>query len=127
MAAAGLNCSTKDLLSGLQHAESSKVGSQEIPGVTGKIGLGVQNKAGQRLTEFCQESALVTANTLFQQHRTSNRVFSSESVLHIRWPKYWSFSLSISPFSEYSGLISFRKDWLDLLAVQGTKRHKKRN
>ena len=42
------------------------------------------------------------------------------SVLHIRWPKYWSFSFSISPSSEYSGLISFRMDWLDLLAVQGT-------
>ena len=50
----------------------------------------------------------------------SIRVFSSESVLHIRWPKYWSFSFSISPSSEYSGLITFRMDWLDLLAVQGT-------
>ena len=50
----------------------------------------------------------------------SIRVFSNESVLHIRWPKYWNFSFSISPSSEYSGLISFRIDWLDLLAVQGT-------
>ncbi|XDA82394.1 hypothetical protein R6Z07F_012311 [Ovis aries] len=50
----------------------------------------------------------------------SIRVFSSESVLRIRWPKYWSFSFSISPSNEYSGLISFRIDWLDLLAVQGT-------
>ena len=50
----------------------------------------------------------------------SIRVFSSESVLPIRWPKYWSFSFSISPSSEDSGLISFRIDWLDLLAVQGT-------
>ena len=50
----------------------------------------------------------------------SIRVFSNESVLHIRWPKYWSFSFSISPSSEYWGLISFRMDWLDLLAVQGT-------
>ena len=49
----------------------------------------------------------------------SIRIFSSESVLHIRWPKYWSFSFSISP-NEYSGLISFRMDWFDLLAVQGT-------
>ena len=49
----------------------------------------------------------------------SIRVFSSESVLCIRWPKYWSFSFSISPSNEYSGLISFRMDWLDLLAVQG--------
>ena len=50
------------------------------------------------------------------------RVFSNESVLHIRWPKYWSFSFSISPSNEYSGLISYRMDWLDLLAVQGTLR-----
>ena len=50
----------------------------------------------------------------------SIRVFSNESVLCMRWPKYWSFSFSISPSNEYSGLISFRMDWLDLLAVQGT-------
>ena len=50
----------------------------------------------------------------------SIRVFSNESTLHMRWPKYWSFSFNISPFNEYSGLISFRMDWLDLLAVQGT-------
>ena len=50
----------------------------------------------------------------------SIRVFSNESVLHIRWPKYWSFSFSISPSNEYSGLMSFRIEWLDLLAVQGT-------
>ena len=52
----------------------------------------------------------------------SIRVFSNESALHIRWPKYWSFSFSISPSNEYSGLISFRIDWFDLLAVQGTLR-----
>ena len=50
----------------------------------------------------------------------SIKVFSNESVLRIRWPKYWSFSFSICPSSEYSGLISFRIDWLDVLAVQGT-------
>ena len=50
----------------------------------------------------------------------SIRVFSSESVLHIRWPKYWSFSFSISPSNEYSGLISFKIDWFDLLAIQET-------
>ena len=50
----------------------------------------------------------------------SMRVFSNESALHIRWPKYWSFSFSISPSGEYSGLISFRIDWFDLCAVQGT-------
>ena len=50
----------------------------------------------------------------------SIRVFTNESVLHIRWPKYWSFTFSISPSNVYSGLVSFRMDWLDLLAVQGT-------
>ena len=53
----------------------------------------------------------------------SMRVFSNESALRIRWPKYWSFSFSISPSNEHSGLISFRMDWLDLLAVQGTLRN----
>ena len=52
----------------------------------------------------------------------SIRVFSNKSLLHIRWPKYWSFSFSISPSSEYSGLISFRMDWLDLLASKGLSR-----
>ena len=55
----------------------------------------------------------------------SIRVFSNESALRIRWPKYWSFSFSISPSSEYSGLISFRMDWLDLLADQGTTAREK--
>ena len=53
----------------------------------------------------------------------SIRVFSNESVICIRWPKYWSFNLSISPSNEYSGLISFRMDWLDLLDVQGTHKN----
>ena len=51
---------------------------------------------------------------------SSIRVFSNESTLRMRWPKYWSFSFSITPFKEHPGLISFRMDWLDLLAVQGT-------
>ena len=55
-----------------------------------------------------------------QSFLASIRVFSSESVLHIRWPRYWSFSFSIRPSNEYSGLMSCRMDWLDLLAVQGT-------
>ena len=55
------------------------------------------------------------------QHQGGNS-FSHESVLHIRWPKYWSFSFSISPSNEYSGLISFRIDWFDFLAVQGLSR-----
>ena len=50
----------------------------------------------------------------------SIRVFSNESTLHMRWPKYWSFSFNISPYNEHPGLISFKMDWLDLLAVQGT-------
>ena len=50
----------------------------------------------------------------------SIRVFAKESALHIRWPKYWSFSLSVSPSNEHPGLISFRKDWLDIFTVQGT-------
>ena len=54
------------------------------------------------------------------RNHSENQGFSSESALHIRWPKYWSFSFSISPFNEYSGLISFRMDWFDLLAAQGT-------
>ena len=53
----------------------------------------------------------------------SIRVFSNESALRMRWPKYWSFRFSISPANEHPGLISFRKDWLDLLAVQGTLKH----
>ena len=61
---------------------NSKVGSQEIPGVTGKFGLGVQNKAGQRLTEFCQENALVLANTLFQQHKRRLHKWTSPDGRH---------------------------------------------
>ena len=56
---------------------NAKVGSQETPGVTGKFGLGVQKEAGQRLTEFCQKKALVTANTLFQQHKTRHYTWTS--------------------------------------------------
>ena len=63
---------------------------------------------------FCQP--LLLPPSIFP----SIRVFSNESVLHIRWPKYWSFSFSISPSNEYSGLISLQIDWFDLIAVQGT-------
>ena len=67
-------------------------------------------------------SHLILCSPLLLLHSIfpSIRVFSNESVLHNRWPKYWSFSFSISPSSEYSVLISFRIDWLDLVAVQGT-------
>jgi len=61
---------------------NAKVGSQEIPGVTGKFGLGVQNEAGQRLTEFCQENALVIANTLFQQHKRQLNTWTSPDGQH---------------------------------------------
>ena len=63
----GINAPPKDVFFSIGDW-NAKIGSQEIPGVTGKFGLEVQNEAGQRLTEFCQENALVTANTLFQQH-----------------------------------------------------------
>ena len=59
---------------------NAKVGSQEIPGVTGKFGLGVQNEAGQRLTEFCQENALVTTNTFFQKHKGSLYTWTSPNA-----------------------------------------------
>ena len=67
-----------------------------------------------------QSSHLLSSLLLLLSIFPSIRVFSHESVLHIRWPKYCSFSFSISPSNKYSGLISFRMDWLNLLAVQGT-------
>ena len=67
---------------------------------------------------FCHPLLLLPS--IFRVFRKSIRVFSSESALHIRWPKYWSFSFGVSPSNEYSGLISLTVDWLDLLAVQGT-------
>ena len=91
------------------------------------LGLPVQHQ----LLEFTQKMSIelvMSSNHLILCHPLllpssifpSIRVFSSESALHIKWPKYWSFSFSISPSNEYSRLISFRMDWLDLLAVQGT-------
>ena len=84
-----------------------------------------------QLPEFTQTHAHRVSDAIQPSHPLSSpllpppifqsiRVFSNDSVLHIRWPKNWSFSFSISPSNEYSGLISFRMDWLDLLAVQGT-------
>ena len=81
----------------------------------------------QSLLKLMSISSVMPSNHLILCHPLlllpsifpSIRVFSNESVLHIRWPKFWSFSLNISPSSEYSGLISFRMDWLDLHAVQG--------
>ena len=75
------------------------------------------------ITSVMPSNHLILCHTLLLQPSIfpSIRVFTNESVLCIRWPKYWSFSFSISPSNEYSGLISFRIDWFDLLAVQGTQ------
>ena len=73
-----------------------------------------------RVTDSFQPSHPLSSTSPLPSLFPSIRVFSKESVLNVRWPKYWSFSFSISPSNEYSGLISFRMDWLDLLAVQGT-------
>ena len=82
----------------------------------------------QNLVRFMSIDAMMLPNhlilccplLLLPSSILSMRVFSNELALHIRWPKYWSFSFSSSPSKEYSGLISFRIDWFDLLAVQGT-------
>ena len=82
----------------------------------------------QNLLKFMSIESVMPSNHLILFHPLllllsifpSIRVFFKESALHIRWPKDWSFSFNISPSNEYPGLISFRKDWLDLLAVQGT-------
>ena len=90
-------------------------------------GLPVQH----RLLEFTQTHVHQVGDAIQPSHPLSSlllqpsvipsiRTFSNESALRIRWPKYWSFSFSISPYNEHPGLISFRMDWLDLLAVQGT-------
>ena len=88
--------------------------------------LSITNSPG--LLKLLSIKSVMTSNHLILCHPLLHlpsifpniRVFSNESVLPIRWPKYWSFSFSISLSSKYSGLISFRMDWLDLLAVQGT-------
>ena len=73
-----------------------------------------------RVNDAIQPSHPLSSPSLPVFNLPSIKVFSSKSVLHIRWPKFWSFNFSISPSNEYSGLISFRIDWFDLLAVQGT-------
>ena len=75
-----------------------------------------------RVCDAIQPSHPLSSLLLLLSIFHSMRVFSRELVLHIRWPKYWSFSFSISPSNEYSGQISFRMDWLDLFAVQGTRK-----
>ena len=72
------------------------------------------------VSDAIQPSHPLSSLLLLPSTFPSIRVFSNELALHIRWPRYWSFSFSISPSNEYSGFISFRNEWLDLLAVQGT-------
>ena len=72
------------------------------------------------LNQWCHPTISSSVLLLLPSIFPSIRVFSNESALHTRWPKYWSFSFNISPSNEHPGLISFRMDWLDLLAVQGT-------
>ena len=91
-----------------------------------KASLSITNS--QSLFKLMSIESVMPSNHLILYHPLlllpsifpSIRVFSNESVLHIRWPKYWSFSFNISPSNEHPGLISFRMDWMDLLAVQGT-------
>ena len=90
--------------------------------------LFIDNTNSQSLLRLMFVESVMPSNHLILCHPLlllpsifpSIRFFSNESVLCIKWPKYWSFSFSISPFNEYSGLISFRRGWFDLLAVQGT-------
>ena len=81
---------------------------------------GVAQTHVHRVSDAIQPSHPLSSPSLPAPIPPSIRVFSNESTLHIRWPKYWSFSVSIGPSNEHPGLISFRVHWLDLLAVQGT-------
>ena len=75
-------CQTIEILGAVCYHWNAKLGSQETPGVTGKFGLGIQNEAGQRLIEFCQENALVKANTLYQQHKRRLYTWTSPDGQH---------------------------------------------
>ena len=88
-------------------------GHHQLPELTQKL-MSIESVMPSNHLILC--SPLLLPPSIFP----SIRVFSNESTLRFRWPKYWSFSFSISPFNEYSGLISFRTDWLDLLAIQET-------
>ena len=92
----------------------------QAPGVgDGQGSLGYCSPWGHKESDTTERLAFSLLLLLLPSIFPSIRVFSKKSVLRIRWPKYWSFSFSISPSNEYSGLISFRTDWFDLLAVQG--------
>ena len=121
-------CSTKDLLNPFSSVQSlSCVQLFATPWIAAcQASLSITNS--RSLLKLLSIELVMPSNHLILCHPLlllpsifpSIRVFPNESVLSIRWPKYWSFSFSISPSDEYSGLISFRIDWLDLLAVQGT-------
>ena len=85
-------------------------------------GLPVHHQLPESIESVMPSNQLILCHPLLLPSSIfpSISVFSNESVLHIRWPKYWSFSSNISPSNEHPGLISFRREWLDLLAVQGT-------
>ena len=123
------------MFSVLKHGRSSKSSVQSLSRVrlsstpwaaARQASLSITNSRGLLKLLFIE--SVMPSNHLILFHPLlllpsiflSMRVFSNESVLCIRWPKYWSFSFSISPTNEYSKLISFRMDWFDLLAVQGT-------
>ena len=104
----------------LSHVQLFAIRGLQLPGLP----------VHHQLLEFIQIHVHWVSDTIQPSHPLSSplllpsvfpsfRVFSNELALHVRWPKFWSFSFSISPSNEYSGLISFRMDWLDLLAVQG--------
>ena len=82
--------------------------------------LGLAQTHVHRVGDAIQPSHPLSSPSPSALNLSQHQVFSNESALPIRWPKYWNFSFSISPSNEYSGLISFKMDWLDLLAVQGT-------
>ena len=82
--------------------------------------LAVQGTLKSLLQHHSSKASILRCSAFFIVQLSQQQVLSNELALHIRWPKYWSFSFSISPSNEYSGLISFKIDWFDLLAVQGT-------
>ena len=121
-------CTLSSLNSQFSSVQSlSRVRLFETPWTTAcQASLSITNS--QSLPKLMSTESVMPCNHLILCHPLllppsmfpSIRVFSNESALHIRWPKYWSFSFNISPSKAYPGLISFRMDWLDLLAIQGT-------
>ena len=122
-------CSASHIISSVQFSCSGMSDSLQPHGLTVAHQASLSITNSWSLLKFMSIESVVPSNYLFLCHPLllppsifpSIRVFSNESVLRIRWPKYWSFSFNISPSNEHPGLISFRMDWLDLLSVsQGT-------